>query len=240
MDHEHLGQRDLALINGCYLFWNTSFVVVKIYTWYQTCKLRPFWIYSSYNWWNWSFWKPVWYLSTLTSTSLLWKYCGSSLLGIKPSRNNGSSVKFVASVSHHPGCLFGLWAKVTCNTIICKMLWSLLKSTLLLSCWTVVFPSKPMTQQLFFPFSLLLYCILPLTPYCNFSCSKCHLSGLQTMIPSQQPSYQNMMGVQQPQNPGLLNSQRAGMGAQMQSIMVQYPQMPSYQVWSVLSQLYRT
>uniref|UniRef100_A0A8D0D9N8 R3H domain containing 2 n=1 Tax=Sander lucioperca TaxID=283035 RepID=A0A8D0D9N8_SANLU len=42
--------------------------------------------------------------------------------------------------------------------------------------------------------------------------------------------YQGMMGVQQPQNPGLLNSQRTGMGGQMQSIMVQYPQMPSYQV----------
>ncbi|XP_054472168.1 R3H domain-containing protein 2 isoform X4 [Anoplopoma fimbria] len=55
-------------------------------------------------------------------------------------------------------------------------------------------------------------------------------SGLQTMMPSQQPSYQGMMGVQQPQNTGLLNSQRAGMGGQMQSIMVQYPQMPSYQV----------
>ncbi|XP_029907130.1 R3H domain-containing protein 2 isoform X12 [Myripristis murdjan] len=55
-------------------------------------------------------------------------------------------------------------------------------------------------------------------------------SGLQTMMPSQQPSYQGMMGVQQPQNPGLLSSQRAGMGGQMQSMMVQYPQMPSYQV----------
>ncbi|XP_036007223.1 R3H domain-containing protein 2 isoform X12 [Fundulus heteroclitus] len=55
-------------------------------------------------------------------------------------------------------------------------------------------------------------------------------SGLQTMMPSQQPSYQNMMGVQQPPNPGLLNSQRTGIGGQMQSIMVQYPQMPSYQV----------
>uniref|UniRef100_A0A3Q2CPH6 R3H domain containing 2 n=1 Tax=Cyprinodon variegatus TaxID=28743 RepID=A0A3Q2CPH6_CYPVA len=55
-------------------------------------------------------------------------------------------------------------------------------------------------------------------------------SGLQTMMPSQQPSYQNMMGVQQSPNPGLLNSQRTGIGAQMQSIMVQYPQMPSYQV----------
>ncbi|KAM8913409.1 R3H domain-containing protein 2 isoform 6-T12 [Spinachia spinachia] len=55
-------------------------------------------------------------------------------------------------------------------------------------------------------------------------------SGLQTMMPSQQPSYQGMIGVQQPQNPGLLNSQRAAMGGQMQGIMVQYPQMPSYQV----------
>nr|XP_057910815.1 R3H domain-containing protein 2 isoform X8 [Doryrhamphus excisus] len=55
-------------------------------------------------------------------------------------------------------------------------------------------------------------------------------SGLQTMIPSQQPSYQGIMGVQQPQNTALLNTQRAGMGGQMQSIMVQYPQMPSYQV----------
>ncbi|XP_017160404.1 R3H domain-containing protein 2 isoform X7 [Poecilia reticulata] len=55
-------------------------------------------------------------------------------------------------------------------------------------------------------------------------------SGLQTMMPSQQPSYQNMMGVQQPPNPGLLSSQRTSIGGQMQSIMVQYPQMPSYQV----------
>ncbi|XP_061688686.1 R3H domain-containing protein 2 isoform X3 [Syngnathoides biaculeatus] len=55
-------------------------------------------------------------------------------------------------------------------------------------------------------------------------------SALQTIMPSQQPSYQGMMGVQQPQNPALLNSQRAGIGGQMQSIMVQYPQMSSYQV----------
>ncbi|KAM9799416.1 R3H domain-containing protein 2 isoform X4 [Syngnathus typhle] len=55
-------------------------------------------------------------------------------------------------------------------------------------------------------------------------------SGLQTMMPSQQASYQGMLGVQQQQNPALLNSQRAGIGGQMQSIMVQYPQMPSYQV----------
>ncbi|KAJ8400786.1 hypothetical protein AAFF_G00391400 [Aldrovandia affinis] len=55
-------------------------------------------------------------------------------------------------------------------------------------------------------------------------------SGLQTMMPSQQPAYQGMMGVQPPQNPGLLTSQRAAMGGQMQSMIVQYPPMPSYQV----------
>ncbi|KAJ8259381.1 hypothetical protein COCON_G00183930 [Conger conger] len=55
-------------------------------------------------------------------------------------------------------------------------------------------------------------------------------AGLQTMMPNQQPAYQGMMGVQQPANPGLLGSQRGGMGGQMQSIMVQYPPMPSYQV----------
>lgn len=63
-------------------------------------------------------------------------------------------------------------------------------------------------------------------------------SGLQTMMPSQQPSYQNMMGVQQPTNPGLLNSQRTSIGGQMQSIMVQYPQMPSYQVSALLIRLF--
>uniref|UniRef100_A0A3B3ZVT8 Uncharacterized protein n=1 Tax=Periophthalmus magnuspinnatus TaxID=409849 RepID=A0A3B3ZVT8_9GOBI len=55
-------------------------------------------------------------------------------------------------------------------------------------------------------------------------------SGLQSMMPNQQPSYQSIMGVQQPQNTGLLNSQRPPMAGQMQSIMVQYPQMPSYPV----------
>ncbi|KAJ3602196.1 hypothetical protein NHX12_029955, partial [Muraenolepis orangiensis] len=57
--------------------------------------------------------------------------------------------------------------------------------------------------------------------------------GHQAMMPSQQPSYQGIMGVQAPQNPGLINSQRASMGGQMQSMMVQYQQMPSYQVSSV-------
>ncbi|NXJ84457.1 R3HD2 protein, partial [Trogon melanurus] len=41
---------------------------------------------------------------------------------------------------------------------------------------------------------------------------------------------QSMMGVQQAQPPGLLNSQRSGMGSQMQSLMVQYTPLPSYQV----------
>ncbi|XP_071655898.1 R3H domain-containing protein 2 isoform X5 [Patagioenas fasciata] len=41
---------------------------------------------------------------------------------------------------------------------------------------------------------------------------------------------QNMMGVQQAQPPGLLSSQRSGMGSQMQGLMVQYTPLPSYQV----------
>uniref|UniRef100_A0A674BC72 R3H domain containing 2 n=1 Tax=Salmo trutta TaxID=8032 RepID=A0A674BC72_SALTR len=56
-------------------------------------------------------------------------------------------------------------------------------------------------------------------------------SGLQTMMPSQQPQYQGMMGVpQQPQNQTLITSQRQGIQGQMTGMMVQYPQMPTYQV----------
>uniref|UniRef100_A0A4W5N3G1 R3H domain containing 2 n=1 Tax=Hucho hucho TaxID=62062 RepID=A0A4W5N3G1_9TELE len=56
-------------------------------------------------------------------------------------------------------------------------------------------------------------------------------SGLQTMMPSQQPQYQGMIGVpQQPQNQALITSQRQGIQGQMTGMMVQYPQMPSYQV----------
>ncbi|XP_059727719.1 R3H domain-containing protein 2 isoform X2 [Haemorhous mexicanus] len=41
---------------------------------------------------------------------------------------------------------------------------------------------------------------------------------------------QNVMGVQQAQPPGLLSSQRSNMGSQMQGLMVQYTPLPSYQV----------
>ncbi|NXO61853.1 R3HD2 protein, partial [Phainopepla nitens] len=41
---------------------------------------------------------------------------------------------------------------------------------------------------------------------------------------------QSVMGVQQAQPPGLLSSQRSGMGSQMQGLMVQYTPLPSYQV----------
>ncbi|KAM4644051.1 R3H domain-containing protein 2 isoform 4-T4 [Amazona ochrocephala] len=80
--------------------------------------------------------------------------------------------------------------------------------------------------------------------------------GLQPMISNQQQSYhgvmgvqqaqppgllnsqrnsmggqmQSMMGVQQAQPPGLLSSQRSNMGSQMQGLMVQYTPLPSYQV----------
>ncbi len=60
----------------------------------------------------------------------------------------------------------------------------------------------------------------------------CHLdvfSGFQTVMPAQPPSYQGMMGVQQTQNQSLVGSQ-AGMANQIQSMMVQYPTMPPYQV----------
>uniref|UniRef100_A0A8C7VVJ6 R3H domain containing 2 n=1 Tax=Oncorhynchus mykiss TaxID=8022 RepID=A0A8C7VVJ6_ONCMY len=56
-------------------------------------------------------------------------------------------------------------------------------------------------------------------------------SGLQTMMPSQQPQYQGMIGVpQQPQNQALITSQRQGIQGQMTGMMVQYPQMSSYPV----------
>lgn len=125
-------------------------------------------------------------------------------------------------MSHDPSCFsFGLLA-------------SLLKLPPPLTCFTCFFPQRHINYSLFSSGTLqFLY-----DPVLISLSSNCFLSGLQTMIPSQQPSYQSMMGVQQPQNPGLLNSQRAGMGGQMQSIMVQYPQMPSYQVWTNLNQPY--
>ncbi|KAM6039215.1 R3H domain-containing protein 2 isoform 4-T4 [Chlamydotis macqueenii] len=80
--------------------------------------------------------------------------------------------------------------------------------------------------------------------------------GLQPMMSNQQQTYQGVMGVQQAQPPGLLNSQRnsvggqlqsvigvqqaqppgllsgqrSAMGSQMQGLMVQYTPLPSYQV----------
>ncbi|KAM9482194.1 R3H domain-containing protein 2 isoform 2-T2 [Clarias gariepinus] len=53
---------------------------------------------------------------------------------------------------------------------------------------------------------------------------------LQPIMASQQPAYQGMMGVQQPQSASIMNSQRAGMSGQIQGMVVQYTPMPSYQV----------
>ncbi|XP_076870241.1 R3H domain-containing protein 2 isoform X2 [Brachyhypopomus gauderio] len=50
------------------------------------------------------------------------------------------------------------------------------------------------------------------------------------LMANQQPAYQGMMGVQQPQSASMMNSQRTGMSGQMQGMMVQYTPMPSYQV----------
>ncbi|XP_073432939.1 R3H domain-containing protein 2 isoform X5 [Dendrobates tinctorius] len=54
--------------------------------------------------------------------------------------------------------------------------------------------------------------------------------GMQPIISNQPPSYQGMMGVQPSQSPAILNSQRGNVGNQMQSMMVQYTPLPSYQV----------
>lgn len=61
------------------------------------------------------------------------------------------------------------------------------------------------------------------------SCCLDVVSGFQTVMPGQPPSYQGMMGVQQTQNQSLVSSQ-GGMANQIQSVMVQYPTMPPYQV----------
>lgn len=57
-----------------------------------------------------------------------------------------------------------------------------------------------------------------------------HSAPLQPIMASQQPAYQGMMGVQQPQSASIINSQRPGMSGQIQGMVVQYTPMPSYQV----------
>ncbi|XP_036615445.1 R3H domain-containing protein 2 isoform X8 [Trichosurus vulpecula] len=55
--------------------------------------------------------------------------------------------------------------------------------------------------------------------------------GLQPIMSNQQQAaYQGLMGIQQPQNQGLLSNQRSSMGGQMQGLVVQYTPLPSYQV----------
>ncbi|XP_026091490.1 R3H domain-containing protein 2 isoform X8 [Carassius auratus] len=54
-------------------------------------------------------------------------------------------------------------------------------------------------------------------------------TGFQTVMSAQPPSYQGMMGIQPTQNQSLIGSQ-GGMANQIQSVMVQYPTMPPYQV----------
>ncbi|CAL8320736.1 unnamed protein product [Merluccius merluccius] len=56
-------------------------------------------------------------------------------------------------------------------------------------------------------------------------------TGYQTVMPNQAQSYpQSMMAVQQSQGQNMVSGQHSNMGNQMQSMMVQYPSMPSYQV----------
>lgn len=82
-------------------------------------------------------------------------------------------------------------------------------------------------MSLMFRFQMLFVC-----RWLLFMIIRCRLdvfSGFQTVMPAQPPSYQGMMGVQQTQNQSLVGSQ-AGMANQIQSVMVQYPTMPPYQV----------
>ncbi|KAJ8388353.1 hypothetical protein AAFF_G00133790 [Aldrovandia affinis] len=55
-------------------------------------------------------------------------------------------------------------------------------------------------------------------------------SGYQTVMSNPSQGYQGVVGVQPPQSQGLISGQHSGMGAPMQSMMVQYPSVPSYQV----------
>ncbi|TRY91998.1 hypothetical protein DNTS_013798 [Danionella cerebrum] len=54
-------------------------------------------------------------------------------------------------------------------------------------------------------------------------------TGFQAVMPAQAPGYQGIMGMQPTQNQSLVSSQ-GGMTNQIQSVMVQYPTMPPYQV----------
>ncbi|XP_067891165.1 R3H domain-containing protein 1-like isoform X8 [Heterodontus francisci] len=54
-------------------------------------------------------------------------------------------------------------------------------------------------------------------------------TGFQTVMSSQQQSYQGLVSVQ-PQNQNVVSGQHSNMGNQMQGMMVQYPSMQSYQI----------
>ncbi|XP_078408587.1 R3H domain-containing protein 1 isoform X20 [Cetorhinus maximus] len=54
-------------------------------------------------------------------------------------------------------------------------------------------------------------------------------TGFQTVMSSQQQSYQGLVSVQ-PQNQNVVSGQHNSMGNQMQGMMVQYPSMQSYQI----------
>lgn len=78
-----------------------------------------------------------------------------------------------------------------------------------------------------FTFSLFLLII----SYClNVVIVFAESAPLQPIMASQQPAYQGMMGVQQPQSASIMNSPRPGMSGQIQGMVVQYTPMPSYQV----------
>ncbi|XP_073503374.1 R3H domain-containing protein 1 isoform X4 [Phyllobates terribilis] len=57
-----------------------------------------------------------------------------------------------------------------------------------------------------------------------------HQTAYPAVMPSQQPTYQGMVNVQQPQNQTLVSGQHGNIANPIQGVMVQYSSVPSYQV----------
>ncbi|XP_073401650.1 R3H domain-containing protein 1 isoform X5 [Dendrobates tinctorius] len=57
-----------------------------------------------------------------------------------------------------------------------------------------------------------------------------HQTAYPAVMPSQQPTYQGMVNVQQPQNQTLVGGQHGSIANPIQGVMVQYSSVPSYQV----------
>ncbi|XP_063789837.1 R3H domain-containing protein 1 isoform X7 [Pseudophryne corroboree] len=64
----------------------------------------------------------------------------------------------------------------------------------------------------------------------NQTLPQSHQTGYPAVMPNQQPNYQGMVNVQQPQNQPLVSSQHGNIANPIHGVMVQYSSVPSYQV----------